>query len=167
MPRGPSLGHTAYIPEKERYHVTKQQLLAMMDTMMGGRAAEEIIFGPEKITSGGFLVVYVLLLAVVKNHTNVMHCRRQQRSEAGDVDCTAHGEGLGHVREGRSAHNRKPEGHDGQRDAGTEHHRGGELACAVPAQKCASNVSFLCGFGRWMLRSRKSCRTATIGPRPS
>jgi len=52
IPRGPSLGHTAYIPEKERYHVTKSQLLAMMDTMMGGRAAEEIIFGPEKITSG-------------------------------------------------------------------------------------------------------------------
>ncbi|XP_047038183.1 ATP-dependent zinc metalloprotease YME1L [Helicoverpa zea] len=52
IPRGPSLGHTAYIPAKERYHVTKQQLLAMMDTMMGGRAAEELVFGPEKITSG-------------------------------------------------------------------------------------------------------------------
>ncbi|XP_054280074.1 ATP-dependent zinc metalloprotease YME1L-like isoform X2 [Macrosteles quadrilineatus] len=52
IPRGPSLGHTAYIPEKERYHVTKSQLLAMMDTMMGGRAAEELIFGADKITSG-------------------------------------------------------------------------------------------------------------------
>jgi len=52
IPRGPSLGHTAYIPEKERYHVTKSQLLAMMDTMMGGRAAEELVFGPDKITSG-------------------------------------------------------------------------------------------------------------------
>ncbi|XP_055919041.1 ATP-dependent zinc metalloprotease YME1L [Eupeodes corollae] len=52
MPRGPSLGHTAYIPEKERYHVTRAQLLAMMDTMMGGRAAEELIFGIDKITSG-------------------------------------------------------------------------------------------------------------------
>lgn len=52
MPRGPSLGHTAYIPEKERYHITRSQLLAMMDTMLGGRAAEELIFGPEKITSG-------------------------------------------------------------------------------------------------------------------
>ncbi|KAK9883951.1 hypothetical protein WA026_004889 [Henosepilachna vigintioctopunctata] len=52
IPRGPSLGHTAYIPEKERYHTTKAQMLAMMDTMMGGRAAEELIFGPEKITSG-------------------------------------------------------------------------------------------------------------------
>jgi len=52
IPRGPSLGHTAYMPEKESYHVTKKQLLAMMDTMMGGRAAEELIFGADKITSG-------------------------------------------------------------------------------------------------------------------
>ncbi|CAH0382657.1 unnamed protein product [Bemisia tabaci] len=52
IPRGQSLGHTSYIPEKERYHVTKLQLMALMDTMMGGRAAEELIFGPDKITSG-------------------------------------------------------------------------------------------------------------------
>lgn len=52
IPRGPSLGHTAYIPEKEHYHVTKAQMLAQLDTLMGGRVAEELIFGTEKITSG-------------------------------------------------------------------------------------------------------------------
>ncbi|XP_031620472.1 ATP-dependent zinc metalloprotease YME1L isoform X2 [Contarinia nasturtii] len=52
IPRGQSLGHTAYLPKKEHYHVTKSQLLAMMDTMMGGRAAEELIFGSEKVTAG-------------------------------------------------------------------------------------------------------------------
>ncbi|OQR79316.1 ATP-dependent zinc metalloprotease YME1-like [Tropilaelaps mercedesae] len=52
IPRGPSLGHTAYIPEKEQYHETKVQLLATLDTLMGGRAAEELIFGPDKVTSG-------------------------------------------------------------------------------------------------------------------
>jgi ATP-dependent metalloprotease len=40
------------MPEKESYHVTKRQLLAMMDTMMGGRAAEEIVFGIDRVTSG-------------------------------------------------------------------------------------------------------------------
>jgi ATP-dependent metalloprotease len=52
---------TAYIPEKERYHVTKSQLLAMMDTMMGGRAAEELVFGPDKITSGASSDLQVVL----------------------------------------------------------------------------------------------------------
>lgn len=59
MPRGLSLGHTAYIPKKEAYHVTRAKLLAQMDTMMGGRAAEELIFGPEKITSGN-LILFLL-----------------------------------------------------------------------------------------------------------
>uniref|UniRef100_A0A1B6CTU2 AAA+ ATPase domain-containing protein n=1 Tax=Clastoptera arizonana TaxID=38151 RepID=A0A1B6CTU2_9HEMI len=54
IPRGQSLGHTAYIPEKEMYHFTKLEALAMIDTMMGGRAAEEIIFGSDKVTSGAY-----------------------------------------------------------------------------------------------------------------
>ncbi|XP_072755645.1 ATP-dependent zinc metalloprotease YME1L isoform X1 [Anoplolepis gracilipes] len=52
VPRGLSLGHTSYMHEKDVYHVTKSQLLARMDSMMGGRAAEELIFGPEKVTTG-------------------------------------------------------------------------------------------------------------------
>ncbi|XP_046664258.1 ATP-dependent zinc metalloprotease YME1L-like [Homalodisca vitripennis] len=50
--RGSSLGHTAYIPDKDIYHITKTQVLAMLDAMMGGRAAEELVFGSEKVTSG-------------------------------------------------------------------------------------------------------------------
>lgn len=52
IPRGPSLGHTAYIPKKDQYHTRKSELLASLDTMMGGRAAEELIYGPDRITSG-------------------------------------------------------------------------------------------------------------------
>jgi ATP-dependent metalloprotease len=52
IPRGPSLGHTSYIPEKERYHITKAQMLAMLDTFMGGRVAEELVFGADHVTSG-------------------------------------------------------------------------------------------------------------------
>lgn len=52
IPRGPSLGHTAYLPKKENYHTRKSELLATIDTMMGGRAAEELIYGTDRITSG-------------------------------------------------------------------------------------------------------------------
>ncbi|XP_031842415.1 ATP-dependent zinc metalloprotease YME1L [Nomia melanderi] len=52
IPRGHSLGHTSFMPEKDVYHTTKSQLLATMDSMMGGRAAEELIFGPDKVTTG-------------------------------------------------------------------------------------------------------------------
>uniref|UniRef100_A0A914RHN6 AAA+ ATPase domain-containing protein n=1 Tax=Parascaris equorum TaxID=6256 RepID=A0A914RHN6_PAREQ len=52
IPRGQSLGHTAIMPEKDEYHMTKSQMLAQLDMMMGGRVAEELIFGTEKVTTG-------------------------------------------------------------------------------------------------------------------
>uniref|UniRef100_A0A8C5GMM2 ATP-dependent zinc metalloprotease YME1L1 n=1 Tax=Gouania willdenowi TaxID=441366 RepID=A0A8C5GMM2_GOUWI len=52
MPRGPSLGHVSMLPENDRWSETRAQLLAQMDVSMGGRVAEEIIFGQENITTG-------------------------------------------------------------------------------------------------------------------
>ncbi|XP_077997018.1 ATP-dependent zinc metalloprotease YME1L1-like [Glandiceps talaboti] len=52
MPRGPTLGHVSLLPDKDQWNETKSQLLAQMDICMGGRAAEELIFGPELITTG-------------------------------------------------------------------------------------------------------------------
>lgn len=53
IPRGQSLGSTAYIPEKE-YQLSKAMMLAKLDIAMGGRVAEELIFGEENITSGAY-----------------------------------------------------------------------------------------------------------------
>ncbi|KAI3375243.1 hypothetical protein L3Q82_021739 [Scortum barcoo] len=52
MPRGPSLGHVSMLPENDRWSETRSQLLAQMDVSMGGRVAEEIIFGHDNITTG-------------------------------------------------------------------------------------------------------------------
>uniref|UniRef100_A0A671VC23 ATP-dependent zinc metalloprotease YME1L1 n=1 Tax=Sparus aurata TaxID=8175 RepID=A0A671VC23_SPAAU len=52
MPRGPSLGHVSMLPDDDRWSETRSQLLAQMDVSMGGRVAEEIIFGHEYITTG-------------------------------------------------------------------------------------------------------------------
>ena len=42
--RGGSLGHTSFPPERDRYNETKTRLLSLISTMLGGRAAEEIVF---------------------------------------------------------------------------------------------------------------------------
>lgn len=52
IPRGMSLGHTSFIAEKEVYGKNISELKAEMDVAMGGRAAEEIVFGIEKVTTG-------------------------------------------------------------------------------------------------------------------
>ncbi|KTF94936.1 hypothetical protein cypCar_00019450 [Cyprinus carpio] len=52
MPRGPTLGHVSMLPENDRWSETRAQLLAQIDVSMGGRVAEELIFGSENITTG-------------------------------------------------------------------------------------------------------------------
>ena len=47
--KGQSGGHTAFLPENDAWHVTKAQLLAKLDVSMGGRAAEELVFGKDKV----------------------------------------------------------------------------------------------------------------------
>src|SRR5712672_1147818 len=50
IPRGPSLGSTMWLPEEDKYTNRKNELLAGLSVSMGGRVAEEIIFGD--ITNG-------------------------------------------------------------------------------------------------------------------
>lgn len=52
IPRGASGGATFWLPERDRSYMTKERAEAQLVVAMGGRAAEEIHFGPEKISSG-------------------------------------------------------------------------------------------------------------------
>ncbi|WP_235659250.1 ATP-dependent zinc metalloprotease FtsH, partial [Mycoplasmopsis gallopavonis] len=52
IPRGQAGGYNLMMPENEKYNYTKEELLATIASFMGGRAAEEIVYGPEKITTG-------------------------------------------------------------------------------------------------------------------
>eukprot|EP00698_Gefionella_okellyi_P017896 TRINITY_DN5307_c0_g1_i1.p1 TRINITY_DN5307_c0_g1~~TRINITY_DN5307_c0_g1_i1.p1 ORF type:complete len:690 (+),score=143.26 TRINITY_DN5307_c0_g1_i1:95-2071(+) len=52
VPRGHSLGMTVMLPDKDEDHVTRQQLLARLDVAMGGRVAEQLIFGDSEVTTG-------------------------------------------------------------------------------------------------------------------
>ncbi len=52
IPRGTALGVTMFLPEDDRYSMSKQRLLGQITSLFGGRAAEEIVFGKEAVTTG-------------------------------------------------------------------------------------------------------------------
>jgi cell division protease FtsH len=52
IPRGRALGLTMFLPEEDRYSYSKQRLESQLSSMFGGRVAEELIFGPDAVTTG-------------------------------------------------------------------------------------------------------------------
>ncbi len=52
IPRGRALGVTMNLPERDRYGFKKTEVIAKLALMFGGRAAEELIYGPENVTTG-------------------------------------------------------------------------------------------------------------------
>jgi cell division protease FtsH len=52
IPRGRALGMVMSLPEGDRYSTSKLKLLQQLIMAMGGRAAEELVFGPDKVSNG-------------------------------------------------------------------------------------------------------------------
>jgi len=52
IPRGRALGVTMFLPEADRYSMNKTQLESQLASLFGGRVAEELIYGKEKVTTG-------------------------------------------------------------------------------------------------------------------
>ncbi|KAJ6874702.1 ATP-dependent zinc metalloprotease FTSH 11 [Populus alba x Populus x berolinensis] len=52
MPRGSALGMVTQLPSSDETSISKKQLLARLDVCMGGRVAEELIFGQDHVTTG-------------------------------------------------------------------------------------------------------------------
>jgi cell division protease FtsH len=52
VPRGRALGITFWLPEEDRHSYTKEYILGRLATAFGGRVAEELVFGAEKVTTG-------------------------------------------------------------------------------------------------------------------
>lgn len=52
IPRGRALGVTMYLPEQDRYSLSKEALESQLSSLFGGRIAEEIINGADQVTTG-------------------------------------------------------------------------------------------------------------------
>ena len=52
IPRGRALGLTQFLPEQDRYSLSRRRLESTIATLFGGRVAEELIFGPDAVTTG-------------------------------------------------------------------------------------------------------------------
>ncbi|ABE64235.1 membrane protease FtsH catalytic subunit [Nitrobacter hamburgensis X14] len=52
IPRGRALGMVMQLPERDKLSMSREQMTSRLAIMMGGRVAEEMIFGREKVTSG-------------------------------------------------------------------------------------------------------------------
>ncbi|GLT14898.1 ATP-dependent zinc metalloprotease FtsH [Vibrio algivorus] len=52
IPRGRALGVTMYLPEQDRVSMSRQHLESMISSLYGGRLAEELIYGSEKVSTG-------------------------------------------------------------------------------------------------------------------
>ncbi|WP_228448972.1 ATP-dependent zinc metalloprotease FtsH [Vibrio spartinae] len=52
IPRGRALGVTMYLPEQDRISMSRQHLESMISSLYGGRLAEELIYGVDKVSTG-------------------------------------------------------------------------------------------------------------------
>jgi cell division protease FtsH len=54
VPRGRALGVTHSIPEREKYTQTRDEMIARVMSALGGRVAEELVYGKEKTSTGAY-----------------------------------------------------------------------------------------------------------------
>lgn len=75
MPRGQALGITHMLPELDKVSSSKKELMASIDVSMAGKVAEEMIYGPDNVTTGAS--------SDITNATNVAY---QMVAQAGMSD---------------------------------------------------------------------------------
>ncbi|KAG6050624.1 hypothetical protein E4U17_006421 [Claviceps sp. LM77 group G4] len=52
LPQGPALGHTANLPAMDKYSYTAAEYMSNIRVLLGGKMAEEMVYGDDKVTSG-------------------------------------------------------------------------------------------------------------------
>ena len=68
MPRGIALGITFQMPEMDKVSMSKKECLARIDVLMGGKVAEELVYGPENVTTGPANVGFPPIIHLLSSH---------------------------------------------------------------------------------------------------
>jgi ATP-dependent metalloprotease len=71
MPRGQALGVTSHLPEMDKYSMGMNEYHSQIDVCMGGKVAEELIYGADKVTSGvsSVCVLVSSLCSILTNYS--------------------------------------------------------------------------------------------------
>lgn len=73
LPKGPSLGHTAQLPQIDKYSYTAAEYMSNIRVLLGGKMAEEMRYGDDKVTSGVSSVSSTVLTRLSSNfHANLL-----------------------------------------------------------------------------------------------
>ena len=81
MPRGHALGVTMQLPELDKVSETKKELMDRLDVYMGGKVAEEIVYGPDQVTTGASSDI-----EGATRIASLMVCRAGMSDKIGNVD---------------------------------------------------------------------------------
>ncbi|XP_042066253.1 ATP-dependent zinc metalloprotease FTSH 11, chloroplastic/mitochondrial-like [Salvia splendens] len=89
MPRGSALGMVTQLPSNDETSISKKQLLARLDVCMGGRVAEELIFGKDHVTTGASsdlntatkLAQYIVSSCGMSDEIGPVHIKERPSSE--------------------------------------------------------------------------------------
>ncbi len=112
IPRGRALGVTMYLPEEDRYSQSKIQLESFISSLYGGRIAEELILGPDHVTTGAS--------SDIERATEIARNMVTKWGLSEKLGPLAYSEEQGEVFLGRSTNNQKPMSDDTVHDIDSE-----------------------------------------------
>jgi len=90
VPRGRALGYTLNLPDEDRYLKTREELVDRMTMLLGGRAAEQLVFGSVTTgAAGDYEVVTSLAAAMVDEYAMGTRVKLRRMDGAGGASAEA------------------------------------------------------------------------------
>jgi cell division protease FtsH len=143
IPRGRALGMVMRLPERDQLSITRGKMKADLAVAMGGRIAEEIIFGHEKVTSGAS--------SDIQMATSMAKAMVTQYGMSDELGPLAYGENEQEVFLGRSVSRQQNMSEDTQRRIDAEVRKLVDEGYAMARQICQDKIADLHTIAKGLL----------------